>query len=89
MLSTTVVARVRRTGPTEDRMVVVLQCPDQCGQYHHPVVDFATPDAPVVRFLPLACACGLDLHTPRVLRDVIGTARNLIEAAQRNGGVLS
>jgi hypothetical protein len=83
---TQVVARVRKyTPPKKDEVIVVVDCPDQCGRYHHPVVDLSDADAPTVRQLLGNCACGAMLDTPTMLRDVIGTARNFLETVHLLG----
>lgn len=81
-----VVARVRnRTPPTTDEVIVVMDCPDHCGRYHHPVVDLANADDPIVRKLSGNCACGAMLDTPTVIRNVIATARNFLETVHLVG----
>jgi hypothetical protein len=83
---TQVVARVRREmPPKKDEVIVVVDCPDRCGRYHHPVVDLADADDPIVRQLLGNCACGAMLDTPVMIRDVIATARNFLETVHLLG----
>lgn len=78
-------ARLRRwtedyPAPVTDRVIVVLECPNACKRYHHPVVDLTDAAKPVVEDLDDNCACGAMLDTPAIVRDLIGTARRLIVA---------
>jgi hypothetical protein len=83
---TQVIARVRKyTPPKQDEVIVVVDCPDQCGRYHHPVVDLSDADKPLVRKLLGNCACGAMLDTPVMIRDVIATARNFLETVHLLG----
>jgi hypothetical protein len=66
---------------------VVFQC-EKCPRYHHPVVRFDGDD-PIVASLPDNCACGNSLDRPDVIRDLIGTARLLVETAWARRGLLS
>lgn len=56
---------------------VVFQCL-KCGRYHHPIVKFDGDD-PIVASMPDNCACSESLDRPDIIRDLIGTARMLIE----------
>jgi hypothetical protein len=66
---------------------VVFQC-DVCGRYHHPIVRFEGEE-PIVSRLPDNCACGRSVDRPDVIRDLIGTARLLVETAWARRGLLS
>jgi hypothetical protein len=59
---------------------VVVKC-DWCPKYYHPAVRFVDHAEPVITGLPDFCECSRKLATDETRRDVIGTARNLLEAA--------
>jgi hypothetical protein len=58
---------------------VVFQCV-QCGRYHHPIVRFDGDD-PHVASMPDNCVCSESLDRPDIIRELIGSARMLIETA--------
>lgn len=60
---------------------IVFQC-ERCPQYHTVLVCFEDGEEPIVRLMPDNCSCGEMLDTPHLLRDVIGTARMLVETAE-------
>lgn len=60
---------------------MVLAC-DYCGSFAHPVVRWDVDEEPYVTNLPERCVvCRHPLGTPDVTREVIATARNLVETA--------
>lgn len=61
---------------------VVFQC-SGCTTFHHVAVRFDDTAEPTIARLPDNCGCGEPLDRPDVIRDVIGTARNLVEAAHQ------
>lgn len=74
MLMTAGVHRVYQIVP------VAFQC-EHCGTFHHAAIRFDAQGDAVPTKLADNCGCGASLDRPDVIRDLIGTARNLIEAS--------
>lgn len=59
---------------------IVFQC-ERCPRFHTVSVAFEENAEPVVQNLARTCSCGEALDVPWINRDVIGTARMLVETA--------
>lgn len=64
------------------KLIPVVCCCDRCGRFYTVCVRFEDDEDPIVKSLPDNCSCGEMIDTPDNLRDIIGTARMLIETAE-------
>lgn len=73
------------TDLSRERPIPVVAHCAHCGKFWNVEVDLSDATNPVVLRLRDNCTCGASLDTPHMIRDLVGTARNLAEAVWIGG----